>query len=109
MRVAELQIQLKTSEKTAEELIHEIDPQAPLPSPLEGGNGQGPLYLCILNEDLLKFLEKFKKQHSESFLVYSGPYMFDMEAKHYSPEWMCQWSMDGFATLTKAYKNPTSH
>jgi hypothetical protein len=25
-----------------------------------------------------------------------------MDADKYSPEWMCQWSMDGFATLTRA-------
>lgn len=104
MRVAELQIQLK-GRKSAEEIIHEIDPSAPLPSPLEGGNMKGPLYLCILKEEVFKQLERFKEKHKETFIVYSGPHYFDMEAKNYSPEWTCQWSMDGYATLTKTVKN----
>ncbi len=109
MRVAELQIQLKAFDKRAEELIHAIDPSAPLPSPLEGGNGQGPVYLCILQEDHLKMYKQFCEKHSESFIIYSGPFFFDMDAEKYSPEWMCHWSMDGFATLTKARKNQTPY
>jgi hypothetical protein len=105
MRVAELQIQLKRSDKSAAEIVREIDPSAPMPSPLEGGDMRGPLYLCILKEETFRFLQKFKEQHAENFIVYAGPYFFDMDAGKYSPEWTCQWSMDGYATLTKTVKN----
>ena len=105
MRVAEIQIQLKTNQKTAKELTHAIDPSAPVPSPLEGGNMEGPLYLCILKEDVFKFLQKFKDQNKENFILSSGPHYFETDAKHYSPEWTCQWSIDGYATFTKTVKN----
>ncbi len=105
MRVAELQIQLNQQERTAAEIIRAIDPSAPLPSPLEGGNGQGPVYLCILKEEHLKMYTQFCQKHATSFKVYAGPFFFDMDAERYSAEWTCQWSMDGFATLTKTVKN----
>ncbi len=100
MRVAEIQIQLKTNKKLAEELIHAIDSSAPVPSPLEG-----PLYLCILKEDAFRFPQRFKDQHKENFIVYSGPHFFDLKDDCYSPAWTCQWSMDGYATVTKTVKN----
>jgi hypothetical protein len=105
MRVAEIQIQLKRGGKTAEEMIHAIDSSAPVPSPLEGGNMEGPLYLCILKEDILRFLKYFKKENEDDFIVYSGPHFFDLKDECYSPAWTCQWSMDGYATVTKTVKN----
>ncbi len=107
MRVAELQIQLKTNEKTAAEIIHSIDPSAPYPQALEGGDGNGALYLCILKEDHFRMMKQFQEAHAQLFKIYSGPHFFDMDSTKYSPEWTCQWSMDGYATLTRTQQRPS--
>ena len=94
----EFQIQLKTSTYTAKELIHQIDPAAPIPQLLEGGDMQGPLYQCIL--DIKKLLLLKGLVEDGLLLLYTRPNPLDIDEAKYRPDLYVQWQMGEAPTIT---------
>lgn len=100
IRVVEFQLQLKTSDFTAKELLHKLDPSAPIPQPLEGGDMNGPLYQCILAYEKLETFLHYCEENLTKFKLYSGPTSFDLEERLYKANGYVQWQMGTHPTVT---------
>jgi hypothetical protein len=85
MRVVSFQIQMKNSAVSAKEFLQHIDPSAPIPYPLEGGDRNGPLYLCLLDVQKLVALKICVEERG--FLFYTQPIPMKLEEAHYRPDW----------------------
>jgi hypothetical protein len=94
-KAVQVTIQLKSS-FTASECIWAIDSDAPVPCPLEGGDGGGPMYLCIIGEDIVRLL--YSGKNMLKFKVYSGPSEpFWMKGRYYMNMYHVRWRVDGVA------------
>ena len=91
MNVVEFQIQMKHSGVTAKEFLHEIDPAAPIPQAVEGGDGKGPLYQCVLDAQKLVPLKTLVEERG--FFLYRRPLVMKLEETHYRRDWYVQWTM----------------
>lgn len=100
IRVVEFQIQLKTSGFSVKDLLHKIDPSAPIPQPLEGGNMEGPLYQCILRLEKMDRLQRYCEDNHKDIKIYSGCLSFDLEESLYRPDGYVQWEMGKSPTVT---------
>jgi hypothetical protein len=100
IRVAEFQLQLKTSDMTAKEIVQKVDPSAPIPQPLEGGDSKGPLYQCLLRKEKLETFLHFCEENLTNFKLYSGPTSFDLEERLYKANGYVQWQMGNSPTVT---------
>lgn len=98
LKVMEFQIQLKTSKQSAEELLHQIDPGAPIPQALEGGDMQGPLYQCIL--DIKKLLLLKGLVEDGLLLLYTRPTPLEVEEAKYRPDYYVQWQIGAPPIIT---------
>ncbi len=86
-----LQLQLK-GKLSAEECMWKIDPSAPVPCPLEGGDMKGPLYLCILDAKRVSCLND--TMWHQMFIVYREPVEFWMKDMYYKPTVHVRWQMN---------------
>lgn len=102
MKVVEFQMQLKAtnwtlpesiSRSSATEIIHLIDPQAPIPCPLEGGNANGPLYQCVLDKEKGEAFLSFCKENP-SVVPYTAFYEFELHEDSYNPFSYVHWGYD---------------
>lgn len=100
LRVVELQIQVKTSGFSVKDLLHKIDPSAPIPQPLEGGNMEGPLYQCVLRLEKMDRLQRYCEENFKDIKIYSGCLSFDLEESLYRPDFYVQWQMGSVPTVT---------
>lgn len=98
MKAVEFQIQMKTSRLSAKELLQQVDPAAPIPQALEGGDMQGPLYQCILDASKI-FLLKDRVEEGECIL-YTRPIQMYIEESKYRPDWYVQWRMGSSPEVT---------
>jgi hypothetical protein len=78
---------------TAQECIWKIDSDAPVPSPLEGGDGNGPLYLCIFDAKLVPLL--YAAKYQLIFKVYTQPTQFWMKEIYYKNTYHVRWRIQG--------------
>jgi hypothetical protein len=85
MHVVAFQIQMKNSSVSAKEFLQQIDSSAPIPHPLEGGDGKGPLYLCLLDVQKLVALKTCIEERG--FLFYTQPIPMKLDESHYRRDW----------------------
>lgn len=100
LRVVEFQLQLMTSKYTAKDLLQEIDPSAPIPQPLEGGDMNGPLVQCILRLDKLDTLQRYCEDNHRDIKIYTGCTSFHLEESLYRPDGYVSWQMGADPTVT---------
>ncbi len=98
MKVVEFQIQIYNSAIYAQQFIQMVDSEAPIPELLEGGDGKGPLYLCILDIRKLDTLQKYAKEGS-GVRVYTNFSPFEIENTLYSPYNFVRWSLGKHAEI----------
>lgn len=100
MKVAEFQIQLQSGQQTAQEILQTFDPNAPIPQALEGGNGNGPLYQCVLNATDVNFLRKFCDENPD-VIFYTEPHVFELADSLYRPDFYVHWQMGASPTVSE--------
>lgn len=100
MKVVEFQIQVRQSGIQLSEILKTIDAKAPIPQALEGGDGNGPLYQCILCEDKKQAMEAFCEKNS-SIAIYGSFHPFEMEESLYRPDRYVQWQWGSHPTVTQ--------
>lgn len=105
MLVYSFQLQLKNTTRTVTELIHELDPLAPIPEPLEGGDGKGPLYQCIFDARKDDLLMRHWKDGGEA-LIYTFFTKLEIDDKLYRPDYYVQWRFGAEPTVL-ALRNET--
>ena len=89
MKAMEFQIQMRRQTLSAKDLLHQIDSAAPIPQALEGGDGKGPLYQCILDVRKLLLLKGLVE---DGFCVlYTRPIPLEIDETTYRPDWYVQW------------------
>jgi hypothetical protein len=92
MQFVEFQIQLKKQKPTARDILQSIDPSAPIPQSLEGGNGNGVLYQCILDASKVSLLDKN--------IMYTDIYSIDLDKDLYRPDYYVQWRFGKHPTVS---------
>jgi hypothetical protein len=92
--VVEFQVQTKESPESLFERLQSVDTCVPVPEPLEGGDGKGPLYQCIFQK------EKFKNliELYPSLTIYTQPHEFTMNRLMYTSSHKVSWQMGGHPT-----------
>jgi hypothetical protein len=101
MRVANFQLQTSDLHNLGPlKIIQLIDAHAPIPQPLEGGDGNGPLFECILRDDKVEALQKFCDENP-SVRIYTSIEYYDMNDYYYRPNWHVQWQFGGQTTVTE--------
>lgn len=98
MKVVEFQIQITDANVYAQQFIKMVDSEAPIPEPLEGGDGKGPLYMCILDIRKLDMLQKYAKEGS-GVRVYTNFYPFEIEDSLYSSQNFVRWNFGKHVTI----------
>lgn len=99
MKVVDFQFQLKKFEQDIIDYIHAVDPKAPRPEALEGGNGKGPLYQCILTFE--KYIELVQYCDATGIgKIYTYPKEFELAEDLYRPDYYVHWCLGGLATVT---------
>jgi hypothetical protein len=91
MRVLQFTIQVKFVLAFADQIIKEIHPSAPIPDALEGGDGNGPLYLCILDATKLDRLREYAAENFRIMRLYILPTEFELEDSLYKPNRQVKW------------------
>ena len=99
MKAFSFQLQIQKSTRTAEELIHDLDPRAPIPAPLEGGNMKGPLYECVIDASKQETVMKFWKEGGEA-LVYTFLYEIEIDESTYRPDYYVHWNFGNPTTVS---------
>ena len=97
MKVVDFQLQIQNWPTDTTDILWKIDPQAPIPAALEGGDGKGVLILCVLDANQIDALETYCKEHP-NLRIYTSYHRFELEESLYSSKNYVCW---GFG------KNPT--
>jgi hypothetical protein len=101
MKVVEFQLQIHDTSITASDILQMIDPSAPFPDPLEGGDGKGPLYQCILREEKVKdFLEYCEKD--TTIRIYTSLHPFELADDLYQGKFYVHWQFGKDPTVSKS-------
>jgi hypothetical protein len=95
MKAMEVQIQLRTTSLSAKDLLHQIDPGAPIPQLLDG---KGPLYQCILDMRKLLLLKGLVEDGFCSLVTRPTP--LEIEETLYRPDWYVRSNLGGSPTIT---------
>ena len=92
MKCAHFQIQVRGGHQSIREILQLIDNQAPIPEPLEGGDGNGPLYLCVLQKR--KTQEFFRLCADNTIAVmYTSEDDFELEDSLYRSDYFVHWQL----------------
>jgi hypothetical protein len=98
MKVLYFQAQTTQPEKMLDAL-RKIDPKCPIPQALEGGDGNGGLWQCILD------VSKNLSYDNPDFKIYSRMlYITEIDDALYRPDYFVQWRFGGDPTVS-----PSSH
>ena len=83
----------------ATNFLRSVDPNCPVPQALEGGNGRGPLYQCILDaekkEKLLKAIER-----SSQLLIVGSFGRGEVDRGLYRPDCYAHWNFGADPSLS---------
>lgn len=90
MFVYNFQMQVRNTELSAQRIVQGIDARAPVPQALEGGNGKGPLYDCVLDVNKMDQLESFLKD-TKAGVVYSALRRMELLEQYYRPDFYVNW------------------
>ena len=99
MKVVEFQVQIQDLSITANDIIQMIDNSAPFPQPLEGGNGNGPLYQCILCQDKLKEFQDYCEKDT-SVVIYTSIHSFELPDELYKGHYYVRWQFGANPTVS---------
>lgn len=97
MNCVEFQVQVRDGSDIYT-VMKEVDPQAPIAQPLEGGNGQGPLYQCILQESKV---EEMKRRCDETSLYLHMMSKLQIDKSLYRPDYYVKWQFAAKPTVSK--------
>lgn len=105
MKVYEFKVQLACVTPQLRELqlyniIHSIDKQAPIPQSLEGGDGNGPLYLCVLDVEKIDELYKYCNENNH-LIIYSTPHHFHLDETLYCSDYYVEWYFGSHPNVIK--------
>lgn len=100
MKVVEFQLQIQDSSITANDIVHLIDHDAPFTQPLEGGDGNGPLYQCILREEKVKEFQEYCEKDT-SVVIYTPMRSFDLADELYQGNAYVKWQFGADPTVSK--------
>lgn len=96
MKTAYLQIQLQSvSKEEFMSVLRSIDANAPAPQALEGGDGNGILYLCILDETHLREFISHPK-----IFCYTEPRPTVVDDALYRPDYYVKWRFGEAPTVS---------
>lgn len=83
----------------ATNFLRSVDPRVPKPQALEGGNGRGPLYQCILDsskkEKLLKAVE-----NSSQYVIVGSFGRGEVDGGLYRPDCYAHWNFGADPSLS---------
>lgn len=93
MRCVTFQLQISVGGVKGKDVIHSIDKRAPCPCPLEGGDGLGVLWQCILDSNKVDLLIESMK--GDTVRLYSFVHKLEQEVEEslYNPENLVVWRM----------------
>ena len=100
MKVVEFQLQIQDSSITANDIVHLIDKSAPIPQALEGGDGNGPLYQCILREEKVKEFQEYCEKDT-SVVIYTSMHSFELPDELYKGTYYVEWQFGANPTVSK--------
>ena len=101
MRVANFQLQSSDMNNFPPmRVINIVDPYAPVVQALEGGDGNGPLFECILRDDKVEALQAYCAENP-AVRIYTPIQYFDIDDYKYRPNWFVQWQFGGQTTVNK--------
>jgi hypothetical protein len=104
MKVLYFQAQTTQPEKMLDAL-RKIDPNCPIPQALEGGDGNGGLWQCILDIGKNKALLSYATHINPRFTVYDTfIHTTEIEDTLYRPDYFVQWRFGDAPTVS-----PVSH
>lgn len=99
LHVVSFHLQLKTTTYTARQVLHHVDPLAPIPQVLEGGDGNGPLYLCVLREKKVDALQAFCESNQKDLTISSEYRVFLLAKELYTSDSSVEWKMGTSPTV----------
>jgi hypothetical protein len=102
MRVLQFTIQVKFVLAFADQIIKDIDASAPIPAALEGGDGNGPLYLCVLDVNKLDRLRNYAASNFRIMKLYTRPTEFELDDSLYSPTSYVEGNFTGVSRVRAA-------
>jgi hypothetical protein len=91
MKVIYFQLQIKEYPLDPATIIMQVDPSAPVPQALEGGDGNGALYLCILDSAKLNVFDTLCKSNYLPVKLYTKYTEFDLDKTTYRPDYYVHW------------------
>ncbi len=93
MKCVRFQLQISDGRLEARDVIHSVDARAPIPTALEGGDGKGPLWLCILDENKVDSL--MESLVLNTVRIYDRIVMIqeEIEDSLYKPTNLVQWRL----------------
>lgn len=95
MKAVEFHLQLRTTSLSAKDLLHQIDPAAPVPQALDG---KGPVVLCILDMRTLPLVQGLLE---DGFCrLVTPPIPIEIEEATYRPDWYVHRTTEGSVTIT---------
>ena len=98
MRVVDFQLQMSGANLNARDFIQNIDQNAPIPHPLEGGDGNGCLFQCVLDVNKVEKLKAFCERN-EHTRIYTNLREYDLEENLYSPNNRVEWRFLGHSKV----------
>ena len=99
MKVVDFQLQIRDSSVKASDILHMIDNSAPIPQPLEGGDGNGPLYQVILRQEKVKEFQDYCEKDT-SVVIYTSMHSFELPDEHYKGYFYVLWQFGGNPTVS---------
>ena len=95
--------QAQTQERDITPMIREIDPNCPIPQSLEGGDGNGGLWQCMIAFNKVEILYDLFAHKKPKFKLYSM--IFDtteVDDELYRPDCYVQWRFGEPPTVSRS-------
>lgn len=94
-----MRFQLQVSSGNALQFMRKIDKSVPIPQPLEGGDGNGCLYECILDSTKINDLVLACKKQS-TIRVYTSLTELQLPKELYRPDYYVHWNFGKEPTVS---------
>ena len=101
MKCVHFQLQVSGGDREkAKKILQRVDPRAPMPQPLEGGDGNGALWQCILDEEKV---DRLVESLSGDVRLYTQFYKVknEVDASVYLPSNQVAWRFGKEPTIEK--------
>lgn len=106
IKLVNFQLQIQSSE-SAKDFIQMIDSKAPIPQPLEGGDGNGALYECMLDSNYRDILlDECNKTKTIRIYGLDKPYarsfeVMEFDRSIYRGDYYVQWDFGKKSSIVK--------